>query len=230
MRSRVLESELPDQVDDLIFDKLHQNDQDKVMEKVLEFHRTLPIPAINVPPNHGKFLNFLVRMSGARRVLEIGTLAGYSTVWMAMALPPQGQIVTLDFDPKFIEIAHKTFALAQVQDKVRLVEGRALESLDILISEGGEPFDFIFIDADKEHNADYLTKCLPMCREGTIIVADNMVRDGKVVTETDRPPNIRGIRRYLQMLHDDTRFDSTLLQTIGHKGWDGFAITVVKSL
>ncbi|AFN35515.1 O-methyltransferase [Taylorella equigenitalis] len=228
MRSRIMESELPDQVDELIFEKLHGETDDLKMSAILDFHKSLGLPGINVPPNHGKFLNFLIRISGARRVLEIGTLAGYSTVWMALALPTKGQIVTLDFDPNFIEIAHQTFEMAGVTDKVRLIEGRAMDSLKNMKSGEVEPFDFVFIDADKEHNADYLELCMPLLRKGAIVVADNMVRDGKVVNGTDNAPNIRGIRRFIQMLHDDSRLDSTLLQTIGQKGWDGFAITLVK--
>ncbi len=230
MRSSVIPSDLPDEVDQLIFNRLHTDE--KMFEAVLAFHRTKPIPKINVPANHGKFLSFLIRMMGAKHILEVGTLAGYSTVWMAKDLPADGKVTTIDFDENHIKIAEQTFAMTNMQDKIRLMHGRAVECLESLLKEkkaGLIPsFDFIFIDADKENNPIYLDYCVELARSGTVIVADNMVRDGKVITEDDKAPNIRGIRQYFQKLQEDPRLDSTALQTIGHKGWDGFAITMVK--
>jgi predicted O-methyltransferase YrrM len=171
-------------------------------------------------------------MMGAKRILEIGTLAGYSTVWMAKDLPDDGLVTTIDFDEEHIKIAEQTFAMTNMQDKIRMMHGKAVECLEQLVKEHKEglipSFDFIFIDADKQNNPVYLEYCLQMSRSGTVIVADNMVRDGKVVTESDRAPNIRGIRQYFQKLQADPRLDSTVIQTVGHKGWDGFAITIVK--
>ncbi|NOL49245.1 O-methyltransferase [Pelistega europaea] len=230
MYSAVIPSDLPDQVDDLVFKRLHADDT--MSDAVLAFHRTKPIPKINVPANHGKLLHFFIKMMGAKRILEIGTLAGYSTVWMAKDLPADGLVTTIDFDEKHIQIAEQTFAMTDMQDKIRMMHGKAQECLELLVKEhkaGLIPsFDFIFIDADKQNNPVYLDYCMELSRSGTVIVADNMVRDGKVVTETDRAPNIRGIRQYFQKLHDDPRLDSTVIQTVGHKGWDGFAITMVK--
>lgn len=230
MYSAVIPSDLPDEVDNLVFNRLHQDD--KMFEAVLAFHRAKPIPKINVPANHGKLLHFFIRMMGAKRILEIGTLAGYSTVWMAKDLPDDGLVTTIDFDEEHVKIAEQTFAMTNMQDKIRMMHGKAVECLEQLVKEHKEglipSFDFIFIDADKQNNPVYLEYCLQMSRSGTTIVADNMVRDGKVVTESDRAPNIRGIRQYFQKLQADPRLDSTVIQTIGHKGWDGFAITIVK--
>lgn len=230
MYSAVIPSDLPDQVDDLVFKRLHTDD--KMFDAVLAFHRTKPIPKINVPANHGKLLHFMIRMMGAKYILEIGTLAGYSTVWMAKDLPDDGKVTTIDFDEKHIQIAEQTFSMTNMQERIRLMHGRAQECLEQLVKEhkaGLIPsFDFIFMDADKQNNPVYLDYCIELSRSGTVIVADNMVRDGKVVTETDKAPNIRGIRQYFQKLHDDPRLDSTVIQTVGHKGWDGFAITMVK--
>lgn len=230
MYSAVIPSDLPDEVDNLVFNRLHQDD--KMFEAVLAFHRTKPIPKINVPANHGKLLHFFIRMMGAKHILEIGTLAGYSTVWMAKDLPDDGLVTTIDFDEEHIKIAEQTFAMTNMQNKIRMMHGKATECLEQLVKEHKEglipSFDFIFIDADKQNNPVYLEYCLQMSRSGTVIVADNMVRDGKVVTESDRAPNIRGIRQYFQKLQADPRLDSTVIQTVGHKGWDGFAITMVK--
>lgn len=230
MYSAVIPSDLPDQVDELIFKRLHADD--KLFDAVLAFHRTQPIPKINVPANHGKFLHFLIQMMGAKNILEIGTLAGYSTVWMAKDLPVDGRVTTMDFDEKHLQIAEQTFAMTNMQDRIRVMRGEATICLEQLLKEyrAGEipSFDFIFIDADKQNNPVYLDYCIALSHSGTVIVADNMVRDGKVITETDKAPNIRGIRQYLQKLQEDPRVESTVLQTIGHKGWDGFAITRVK--
>ncbi|WP_159991880.1 O-methyltransferase [Pelistega ratti] len=230
MRSSVIPSDLPDQVDEFIFKHLHH--EDSRYDAVLAFHRTKPLPKINVPANHGKFLHFLIRMMGAKNILEIGTLAGYSTIWMAKDLPEGGKVTTIDFDEHHIKIAEQTFAMMALQDNIRLMQGRAMDCLETLLKEykaGQIPsFDFIFIDADKENNPYYLDYCIELSRSGTVIVADNMVRDGKVITEEDKAPNIRGIRQYFKKLQEDPRLDSTALQTIGHKGWDGFAITMVK--
>ncbi|WP_071058260.1 O-methyltransferase [Pelistega sp. MC2] len=230
MRSAVIPSPLPDEVDDLVFKRLHQDE--KMFDTILSFHRTKPIPKINVPANHGKFLNFLIRLMGAKHVLEIGTLAGYSTVWMAKDLPDDGKVTTIDFDENHIKIAEQTFAMVNMQEKIRLLQGKAMDCLEDLLKEYKQglipSFDFIFIDADKENNQYYLDYCIEMSHSGTVIIADNMVRDGKIITEDDKAPNIRGIRQYLQKLQDNPRLDSTVLQTVGHKGWDGFAITMVK--
>lgn len=230
MFSQHFASDLPDRIDALIAEQLHRNDG--VMATALAFHRSKPVPKINVPPSHGKFLHFLVQMMGAKHILEIGTLAGYSTLWLAKDLPAGGEVVTIDFDPKHVALAAQTFAMAGVQDRITQLQGVALDclcDLQAAHARGERPaFDFVFIDADKENNPHYLEAVLPMCRSGTVIVADNVVRDGKILTESDRAPNIRGLRRYLQQLGEDPRLDSTVIQTMGHKGWDGFAITRVK--
>lgn len=229
MRSSFIPSELPDKVDELIFSRLHHDE--KMFEAILAFHRSKPIPNINVPANHGKFLNFLIRLMKAKYILEIGTLAGYSTVWMAKDLPEGGKVTSIDFDERHLKIAEQTFAMVNMQDKIRLMQGKAVSCLAQLVQEHADnripSFDFIFIDADKENNPIYLEYCLAMSKSGTVIVADNMVRDGKIITEDDKAPNIRGIRQYLKKLQDNPRLESTVLQTIGHKGWDGFAMSIV---
>jgi predicted O-methyltransferase YrrM len=183
--------------------------------------------AINVAPNQGKFLYLLARIQGARRVLEIGTLGGYSAIWLARALPADGALVTLEASAEHAAVARANIAAAGQGDKVTVIEGLALESLDAMVREGTPPFDFMFIDADKGNNPHYLERVLKLSRPGTVIVADNVVREGRVADEAHREDDAVGLRRYFDMLKNDERLDSTALQTVGSKGWDGFAITVV---
>jgi predicted O-methyltransferase YrrM len=186
------------------------------------------LPPIQVSAAQGKFLEILVRMTGTRRILELGTLGGYSAIWMARALPPGGIIVTVELDPKHAAVASSNFERAGVSDRVELRVGSALETLP-LISESREgPFDLFFIDADKANIPAYFEWALRMSHAGSVIVVDNVVREGAVVDASSDDPSVKGVRRLNEMLAAESRVDSTVLQTVGVKGYDGFAITFVK--
>ncbi|MGA2536966.1 MAG: O-methyltransferase [Terracidiphilus sp.] len=201
---------------------------DEALEAVLKANRQAGLPAIDVSPLQGKFLDFLVRISGARRVLEIGTLGGYSTIWLARGLAEGGRIVTLELDPHHAEVAHANLQTAGVSDSVDLIVGPASESLAKL-AEASAPFDLIFIDADKRSNPQYLQWALKLSRPGTVIVTDNVVRDGKVVDRDSDDPDIQGVREFTELLASEPRLSSAVLQTVGVKGYDGFALAVVVS-
>ena len=170
-----------------------------------------------------------MRISGARRVLEIGTLGGYSTIWMARALPAGGQIITLELDPHHAEVARANLLNAGVLDRVDLRVGPALDTLKSLVAANAAPFDLIFIDADKAGYPAYLEWSLKLSHPGTVIVADNVVRDGKVIDPESADPNIQGVRRFTDLLAAEPRLSATVLQTVGSKGYDGFAIAIVTS-
>ncbi|MDD3756912.1 MAG: O-methyltransferase [Advenella sp.] len=214
------------QVDDY-FNQLFLK-EDVIPEKVLEHCKKNNIPAINVAPNQGKLLHMLIRMNAARRVLEIGTLGGYSTVWMGLALPDDGRLVTLDFDESYIRIARESLNMAGLQDKVEIRQGVAAETLEQMVQAKQAPFDFIFIDADKENNPVYLDYALKLSRPGTVIVADNVVRQAKILDDSGKADNIRGLRRFFDDMVDNPRLTVTAFQTLGSKGWDGLAIAIVK--
>jgi predicted O-methyltransferase YrrM len=201
---------------------------DPALENALAASTKAGLRAINVAPNQGKFLYLLARIQGARRVLEIGTLGGYSAIWLARALPADGTLVTLEAMAANAAVARANLAAAGVSDKVTVVEGLALDSLDRMLEDGVAPFDFIFIDADKSNNPHYLERVLKLSRPGTVIVADNVVREGRVADESNGEDDVVGVRRYVDKLAHDTRLDSTAVQTVGTKGWDGFALTIVK--
>jgi predicted O-methyltransferase YrrM len=186
--------------------------------------------AAGLPPHHvaaveGKLLHLLARICGARRILEIGTLAGYSTIWLARALPTDGVVVTLEANPQYAAVARDNLDRAGVLDRVDLRIGQALELLPMLERE--EPFDLVFIDADKPRNPDYLEWAVRLSRPGAVIVADNVVRDGAVADPTSTDPNVVGVRRFLEEVAAHPRLDATALQTVGGKGYDGFAVVLV---
>jgi predicted O-methyltransferase YrrM len=185
------------------------------------------LPAIDVTRLQGKFLEFLVRVSGARHILEIGTLGGYSTIWLARALPGDGLVVTLELDPHHAEVARANLENAGVLDQVDLIVGPAIDTLPTLKNTAAVPFDLIFIDADKQSYPHYLHWALKLSRPGTIIVADNVVREGKVVDLDCEDPNVQGVRRFTELLAAEPRLSATVLQTVGAKGYDGFALAVV---
>jgi predicted O-methyltransferase YrrM len=187
------------------------------------------LPPIDVTALQGKFLEFLVRISGARCILEIGTLGGYSTLWLARALPGDGRIVTLELDPHHAEVARANLSNAGVLDSVDLIVGPALETLPTLRNSPAAPFDLIFIDADKEGYPEYLRWALKLSRPGTVIVADNVVRDGKVIDPDCEDPSVQGVRRFTELVAAEPRLSATILQTVGTKGYDGFALAVVLS-
>jgi len=186
------------------------------------------LPPIDVTRLQGKFLDFLVRISGARRVLEIGTLGGYSTIWLARALPEGGSIVSLELDPHHAEVARANLKDVGVLNRVELIVGPALDTLPVL-EKTAAPFDLIFIDADKQSYPQYLHWALKLSRPGTVIVADNVVREGKVIEPDCDDPNVQGVRRFTELLAAKPRLSATVLQTVGTKGYDGFALAVVLS-
>jgi len=197
---------------------------DAVLDAAVKSGVDAGLPQIQVTPAQGKFLHLLVQIQGARRILEIGTLAGYSTIWLARALPPDGRLISLEVSPYHAEIARANLRRAGLDSIAMVRVGAAVDSLAALAEEDGEPFDFVFIDADKEHNPEYLAGALLLSRPGTVIVVDNVVRHGKVIDAATADPDIRGVRRMLELAAAEPRLDSTAIQTVGPKGHDGFAI------
>lgn len=198
---------------------------DAALDAALKANRAAGLPAIDVSPLQGKFLHLLVRMTRAKRVLEIGTLGGYSTIWMARALPKGGRVVTLEYQPKHAEVARANLKNAGLLKRVDVRVGRALDLLPQVESEA--PFDFIFVDADKENNPRYLEWALKLSRPGTLIFVDNVVRDGKVTDAKSRDKDIQGTRRMFELMAAEPRLSATALQNVGVKGYDGFALAVV---
>ncbi len=185
------------------------------------------LPAIAVAPNQGKLLQLLVRASGARSILEIGTLGGYSTIWMARALPPAGRLVSLEMDPWHAEIARRNVAVAGLSEVVEVRVGPALAALEAMVAAGEGPFDLVFVDADKEHNADYLDWSLRLTAPGSLVVVDNVVRGGAVLQEASTDSAVIGTRRLFERLSAEPHLSATAVQTVGSKGHDGFVIAVV---
>jgi predicted O-methyltransferase YrrM len=200
---------------------------DPVLEAALNASRAAGLPEINVAPNQGKLLQLLAQAHGARSILEIGTLGGYSTIWLARALPPDGKLITLEFEPKHAEVARANFARAGLNGKIELRVGKAADNLAQLVAEGRGPFDFIFIDADKESYPDYLAWALKLSRRGTVIIADNVVRQGAVADANSEDSRVQGARRFNELLAAEPRVSATILQTVGSKGYDGFALAQV---
>jgi predicted O-methyltransferase YrrM len=212
-------------VDRYLGDRLAPHDA--ALTRALDANHESGLPAIDVPPLLGKFLEVMIRIAGARRVLEIGTLGGYSTIWMARALPPDGRVITLELEPKHAEIARANLEAAGVLDRVEIRVGAALDSMRGLHASGTRPFDLIFIDADKESLPEYLEWSLKLARPGTIIIADNVVRDGRVVNAEEDDAQVVGVRRFLEMTAREPRLSATAIPTVGARGYDGFAVSVV---
>jgi predicted O-methyltransferase YrrM len=200
---------------------------DAVLEAALADSLAAGLPAISVSPNQGKFLHLLARIQGARSILEIGTLGGYSTIWLARALPEGCRLVTLESEPTHAEVARANIARANLSGVVTLRLGQALDTLPLLEAEGVKPFDFVFIDADKVNTAEYFGWALKLTRRGSLIVVDNVVRKGAVVEVYSDDPNVQGVRRFYEMLAAEPRVSATGIQTVGSKGYDGFALAVV---
>jgi len=213
------------QVDDYIVEKLVADGAS--FHQALAANAAAGLPAMDVSAAQGKYLHLLVRITGARRVLELGTLGGYSTIWMASALPTRGQLVTLEFDPRYAEVARQNIDDAGLGDKVTIHVGAAAETLPLLAAADPTPFDFIFIDADKPSNPIYLDWAVKLSRPGTVIILDNVIRDGKVLDPTERDPRVVGTREAYDLIGTNPRLSATALQTVGAKGWDGFAMMVV---
>jgi predicted O-methyltransferase YrrM len=192
------------------------------LDFVLEASDAAGLPAIAVSPPQGKWLNLLARTMGARRILEVGTLGGYSTIWLAKALPPDGRIITLEYDPKHAEVAGSNMVRADVADVVEIRVGAALDNWP-----DGEVFDLVFIDADKETYPAYFERTLDVVRPGSLIIADNVVRDGELINRETTDIRVQGVQRMNEMMARSPRVDATAIQTVGAKGYDGFAVALV---
>lgn len=201
--------------------------RDEILDAVLDRCAAAALPPISVSAAQGRFLHLLAKICGARNVLEVGTLGGYSTIWLARALPPHGRVLTIELDPHHADIAVENFERAGLSEAVEIRRGAAIEVLPSLAAEGLSPFDLIFIDADKESTAEYFEWALQLARPGSVIVVDNVVRGGAVADAHSDDSSVQGIRRFLAAASNDARVTMTALQTVGTKGHDGFAIGIV---
>jgi predicted O-methyltransferase YrrM len=203
---------------------------DPVLDAALAASDAAGLPAISVTPNQGKLLHLLARVLGARRILEIGTLGGYSTIWLARALPAGGRLVTLEADERHAAVARENLKRAGMTEQVELRLGLAADSLAQLLAQRAAPFDLTFIDADKENTAAYFDFAVRLSRPGSLIVVDNVVRGGKVLDADSRDASVQGIRRFLDAIQSDRRVTATAVQTVGSKGHDGFVLALVTSV
>jgi predicted O-methyltransferase YrrM len=219
------DSDLWSAVDDYIEEQLIPEEDG--FQPALAACEAAGLPAIQVSTAQGKLLHLIARMQGSRRVLEVGTLGGYSTIWLARALPDGGRVVTLELDPKHAAVARDNFMRAGLGAVIELREGPALASLERLHAEGAEPFDLVFIDADKPGNPQYIEWALKLTRRGSVIVLDNVVREGALVDAASEDPAVRGARQAIELLSSEPRVSATVLQTVGAKGYDGFALALV---
>lgn len=201
-------------------------DNDPVLSDVLTACAKENLPFHSVSATQGKFLNLIATLSGARKILEIGTLGGYSTIWLARALPQDGTLVSIEYVEKHALLAAENVARAGLTNKVKIMQGKGVDLLPQLTDTEQEPFDLIFIDADKENNPEYLRLSLQLSRPGTIIIADNVVRNGEVIDPDSSDPKVIGMRGYFELARQ-MKLQSTALQTVGSKGYDGFAISIV---
>jgi predicted O-methyltransferase YrrM len=203
--------------------------RDAALAAALKASEAAGLPAIQVSPTQGKFLHLLARLMRARDILELGTLGGYSTIWLARALDDKGRLVTVESNPKHAEVARGNLALAGLSDRVEFRVGGALEVLPQLAQQGRGPFDLIFIDANKSDMPEYFDWALQLSRPGSLIIADNVIRDGKVVEAASTDADIQGVRRFNERMAAEKRVSATELQTVGSKGYDGFAMVLVVS-
>ncbi|MCX4566641.1 O-methyltransferase [Streptomyces albogriseolus] len=214
-------------VDDWFTGRLLGDDPDEALAAALRDSDAAGLPPIAVSPLQGKLLQLLARLTGARRVLEIGTLGGYSTIWLGRALPADGRLVTLEYDPRHAEVAVRNIARAGLAGRVEVRVGPALESLPKLADEQPPPFDLVFIDADKANNPHYVEWALRLTAAGSLIVLDNVVRGGRVADPENTDPDVVGTRAALDLFGSHPRLDATAVQTVGAKGYDGFALARV---
>jgi predicted O-methyltransferase YrrM len=208
---------------DSYFEKLLAQ-PDPVLDSALRASAAAGLPAIHVSPLQGKWLWLLAQTRGARTILEIGTLGGYSTIWLARALPAKGRLITLESDPKHAEVARANIARAGLDSVVEVRLGLALDTLPLLAAEGHGPFDLVFIDADKPNIPDYFEWALKLSRRGSLILVDNVVRHGAVADSNSDDPSVHGVRRFLELVAAEPRVSATALQMVGRKGYDGLAI------
>ena len=202
---------------------------DDALTHAVEASAAAGLPPIAVTPPLGKLLHILARAMGAKRILEVGTLGGYSTIWLARAAGPGGHVTTLELDPKHAELAAANIAYAGLSGSVDIRLGRAVESLATLHAEGGAPYDMIFIDADKASIPEYFTWSLKLTRPGSLILVDNVIRNGAVIDASSSDPNVIGVRRFNEMLAVETRVTATTIQTVGAKGYDGMTFAIVNA-
>ncbi|BEP14286.1 O-methyltransferase [Acidothermaceae bacterium B102] len=200
---------------------------DPVLEAALAAATAAGLPSIAVAPNQGKLLNLLVRIQGAKRILELGTLGGYSTIWLARALPADGHLLSLEYEQKHADVARANIAAAGLSDKVEVRVGPALDALDALIASGEAPYDLIFIDADKPNNPHYFARAMQLVRPGSVIICDNVVRQGQVADAGNTDDRVIGSRRFAEAVAAEPRVDATTVQTVGTKGYDGFTLALV---
>jgi predicted O-methyltransferase YrrM len=221
------EQQLWDEVDHYIEGKLLGSDQ--ALEEALQASVTAGLPPIAVTPAQGKLLHLLARVHRASRILEIGTLGGYSSIWLARAIAPSGRLVTLELEPRYAEVASANIERAGLSGLVTIRVGPALDSLDELIAENGDPFDLVFIDADKESTPEYFNLALQLVRPGAVIVVDNVVRDGGLADPDSKNPQVVGMRRFHELLSHQGGVTATTIQTVGAKGYDGFTLALIDS-
>lgn len=213
-------------VDEYIKDKLIA--QDDVLEQVLTNNKQAGLPEIDVSPAQGKMLYLLAKTKGAKRILEIGTLGGYSTIWLARALQEDGELMTLEAVSYHVETAQQNIDRAGLTERVTILQGKALDTLSQLKERDTPPFDLIFIDADKPNNPKYLKWALHFSKKGTVIIADNVVRNGAVIHASDLDERVKGTRELFDLLKQEPRIEATAIQTVGEKGYDGFIYGIVK--
>lgn len=214
------------EVDQYFATELFPNDP--VLDSSLEAIAAAGLPAISVSPSQGKLLQMLAQVVGARSILEVGTLGGYSTIWLARTLPPGGRLITLEVDPKHAEVAQLNISRAGLQDVVEVRIGDAREILPQLVAEQRVPFDLIFIDADKPNIPEYFKWALKLARPGALIIVDNVVRNGVVVDGSSEDPSVQGVRRFVELLRREPGVSGTVIQTVGSKGYDGLAVVIVR--
>jgi len=223
-----MSQELWSKVDQYICDQLVP--QDAALTETLRASKAAGLPDIAVAANQGKMLNLIARLMGAKRILEIGTLGGYSTIWLARALPEGGRLVSCEYDPKHADVAGANIARAGLAAKVDIRVGPALATLALLQAEEQPPFDLVFIDADKQNNANYVHWALKLTRPGSLIVIDNVVRGGRVIEANSGDEMVDGVRRMNAMLAAEPRLEATAIQTVGSKGYDGFTLALVRDV
>lgn len=221
-----MDNEIFESVDKYICDFFVTQD-----EALLAAERSLKeadMPPISISPNQGKFLHMMALLCRAKRILEVGTLAGYSTIWMARALPADGKLITLEYDPKHASVAQKNITRAGLESKVEIRVGKGLDILPQLESEGAGPFDMIFIDADKPPYTEYFQWALKLSRPGTLIIADNVIRDGKVLDPDSQDEMVKGVQRFNSFLAKNAKVTATIMQMVGVKEYDGMALAIVR--